>query len=68
MRIENTSEIQEKVLDFLSDLSERERIILQLRYAGRKTQDEIAQILNVTPERIRQLENKALKSITEYFK
>ena len=68
MRIEKTTKTQTKVLEFLCDLSERERIILQLRYAGRKTQKEIAQILNITEERVRQLENRALQLISKSLK
>ena len=56
----------EKVLD---SLSPRERDVLRLRYGlddGRmKTLEEIGQIFNVTRERIRQIESKALRKLRD---
>ena len=51
----------------LNSLSPRERDVLRLRYGlddGRmKTLEEIGQIFNVTRERIRQIEAKALRKL-----
>ena len=56
--------LMENVLDTLSP---RERDVLRLRYGlddGRmKTLEEIGQIFNVTRERIRQIEAKALRKL-----
>lgn len=55
------------VWQWLGILNERERLILQWRYGfrGRRlTQDEVGERLNVTRERIRQLQSRALKLVT----
>ena len=68
MKIEEINKNQEKVLHILSELSERDKIILSLRFNNRRTQQEVAKELNITPERIRQLEDRSLKVISKYFK
>ena len=59
--------LQEDIESVLSTLSPRERDVLRLRYGlhdGRmKTLEEIGQIFNVTRERIRQIEAKALRKL-----
>ncbi len=59
--------LQEDLENVLGTLSPRERHVLRLRYGfddGRmKTLEEIGQIFNVTRERIRQIEAKALKRL-----
>jgi RNA polymerase sigma factor (sigma-70 family) len=67
MKIEVINKTQESFLRLLSELSSREIIILNLRYGQRKTQDGVAVILNITNERVRQLEDRALKTIKEYL-
>ncbi len=59
--------LKEQLEEVLSTLSPRERDVLRLRYGlddGRmKTLEEIGQIFNVTRERIRQIEAKALRKL-----
>jgi RNA polymerase primary sigma factor len=59
--------LREDLESVLSTLSPRERDVLRLRYGlddGRmKTLEEIGQIFNVTHERIRQIEAKALRKL-----
>ena len=59
--------LREDLESVLDSLSHRERDVLRLRYGlddGRmKTLEEIGQIFNVTRERIRQIEAKALRKL-----
>lgn len=59
--------LREDLEDVLDGLSPRERDVLRLRYGlddGRmKTLEEIGQLFNVTRERIRQIEAKALRKL-----
>ncbi|MFN9189763.1 MAG: sigma-70 family RNA polymerase sigma factor, partial [Pseudanabaena sp.] len=59
--------LREDLESVLGTLSPRERDVLRLRYGlddGRmKTLEEIGQIFNVTRERIRQIEAKALRKL-----
>lgn len=59
--------LKEELEAILSDLSEREGEVLKLRFGfedGRpKTLEEVGKIYNVTRERIRQIESKALKKL-----
>ena len=61
------SSLKEQISEALNDLSERETRILQMRFglgAGDDfTLEEVGQEFNVTRERIRQIESKALKKI-----
>jgi len=56
------------VLHILSELSERERMILILRFVNRRTYPEIAEVFKITAERVKQLEEKAYNTINHYFK
>ncbi len=60
-------QVQELVSNALQDLKPREREILQLRYGMldgiEKTLAEVGEILNVSRERVRQIEVKALKKL-----
>lgn len=51
-------------------LNENQRKVIQLRYyeENKKTHKEISQILGVSSERVRQIENEALKKIKEQIK
>ena len=51
------------VAEVLEELSEREQMIMWSRYAEKKTLCEVAKELNVTRERIRQIEAKALRKL-----
>ena len=51
------------VAEVLEKLSEREQMIMWSRYAEKKTLCEVAKELNVTRERIRQIEAKALRKL-----
>ena len=61
------SSLKEQISEALNDLSERETRILQMRFglgAGDDfTLEEVGQEFNVTRERIRQIESKALKKM-----
>jgi len=59
--------LKEQIDDVLSHLSPRERRVIQLRFGledGRsRTLEEVGQEFNVTRERIRQIEAKALRKL-----
>jgi len=59
--------LQEKLVEVLAGLSERERTVLELRFGLKdgyeRTLEEVGRQLNVTRERVRQIEAKALKKL-----
>ena len=58
--------IEEFVIDSLEFLSERERRVIKMRYgidSEEKTLEEIGEILGITRERVRQIENGAIKKL-----
>lgn len=59
--------LKEKVLEALGYLSERERKVLEMRFGismdAEHTLEEVGRVFNVTRERIRQIEAKALKKL-----
>ena len=59
--------LREQLEDVLSTLTPREKKVLQLRFGledGRsRTLEEVGQVFNVTRERIRQIEAKALRKL-----
>ena len=59
--------LREDLMRLMDDLSERESTVLRLRFGfddGRqRTLEEVGQVYNVTRERIRQIESKALKKL-----
>jgi len=59
--------LQERLVEVLSELSERERTVLELRFGLKdgyeRTLEEVGRKLNVTRERVRQIEAKALKKL-----
>ncbi|HUR44617.1 MAG TPA: sigma-70 family RNA polymerase sigma factor [Candidatus Saccharimonadales bacterium] len=59
--------LQEKLHDLLSDLTERERMVLEMRFGlsdgMERTLEEVGKRFNVTRERIRQIENKGLRKL-----
>ena len=60
-------DLKEKVAKLLSKLSEREALVLKLRFGldgyPEHTLEQVGRELNVTRERIRQIESKALKKL-----
>ena len=62
----------QEVLDLLSNLSEREKRILDLRFGiedGKpKTLAEVAKHLGISRERVRQIEERALKKLRKFVK
>lgn len=61
------SEELQRMLSFINELNERERLILDLRYglSGKhaKTLDEVSLTIGRTRERVRQIQNQALKKL-----
>jgi RNA polymerase primary sigma factor len=59
--------LREQIREILSDLTEREQQVLRLRYGlddnHSRTLEEVGKQLNVTRERIRQIEAKALRKL-----
>ena len=59
--------LKEKLGDVLTSLTERERKILEMRFGlvdgYERTLEEIGKMYNVTRERIRQIEAKALRKL-----
>ena len=59
--------LREQIREILSDLTEREQQVLRLRYGldddRSRTLEEVGRQLNVTRERIRQIEAKALRKL-----
>jgi RNA polymerase primary sigma factor len=59
--------LQEKLVEVLGGLNERERTVLELRFGLKdgyeRTLEEVGRKLNVTRERVRQIEAKALKKL-----
>ena len=69
---ENRSEknmLRESILSTMSGLNEREQMIIKLRFGiddGRaRTLEEVGKVYNVTRERIRQIEAKALEKLRQ---
>ncbi len=64
--------LSEKLLQYVEKLPKRERQILELRYGLKdgiiRTLEEVGRIFNVTRERIRQIENKAVFQLRELSK
>ncbi len=65
-------EVLETILNWLSYLDEKERTVIILRFGlineQPMTLDEVGQILNLTKERIRQIEEKALNKLRFYIR
>ena len=61
--------LSEKLLKYVDKLPQRERQILELRYGLKdgiiRTLEEVGRIFNVTRERIRQIENKAIQQLRD---
>lgn len=66
-KIEHLSEKYQSAISLVTNLSSRERVILDLRYSERKTQREVAEMFRITNERIRQLEDDIIKKIKKYI-
>lgn len=66
------SVVKDIIKDVLSELKEKERDVLELRYGlndgKERTLEEVGAIYNVTRERIRQIEAKALKRLQQPHK
>ncbi len=62
-----SSLLREKLVDVLDTLTEREKLVLNLRFGLQggfsRTLEEVGRIFNVTRERIRQIESKALRRL-----
>ncbi len=65
-------EIIENILNWLSVLNEKERTVIILRFGlinqHPMTLDEVGNVLNLTKERIRQIEEKALRKLKYHLK
>ena len=64
--------LRDRIRDILIDLSDREQSILRLRFGLEDgvthTLEEVGKVFNVTRERIRQIEAKALEKVKEHKK
>lgn len=58
--------VKDSIIAFINGLSERERFVLEARASG-KTLDTIGQKLQITRERIRQIENKGKRKFAYWF-
>lgn len=62
-----SASLEEALKEILGELTERERIVLEMRFGIKKktdyTLEEVGMIFNVTRERIRQIEAKALRKL-----
>ncbi|QGH73318.1 MAG: DNA directed RNA polymerase subunit [Siphoviridae sp. cttb18] len=65
MRINKVSPQEIKVINILSELSEKQRVILVMRFLSNKTQEEVGDFFKITKEGVRDHENKGLKIIRE---
>lgn len=65
MKETKLSKSQQRVMSVFCDISDREQIVLRLRFCNNKKQTDVAEILKVTPERVRQIEEYALLKIAE---
>lgn len=58
---------RQQMLDVIGTLSDREREVIELRFglvdAQSRTLDEVAKVLNVTRERVRQIEQSAIRKL-----
>ena len=65
----NYGQLRTQVLTVLDTLSEREKKVVMLRfgikYGPPKTLEEVGKVFNVTRERVRQIESKALKKLRQ---
>ena len=68
------SETEEEMLEKISlkqavyQLSERERMVIQLRYFHGLTQDRIARVIGVSQVQVSRIEKKALSNLREFMK
>jgi len=62
--------LRDQIREILGDLTERERVILEMRFGLKDgvvhTLEEVGKVFNVTRERIRQIESKALERIKSH--
>jgi RNA polymerase primary sigma factor len=65
----NSSLLRDQIMMVLDTLSEREKKVIMLRfgikYGPPKTLEEVGKVFNVTRERVRQIESKALKKLRQ---
>ena len=59
---------QMAIVELLAELTDREFTVLILRFIGNKTQWDVGKNLNVTNERVRQIERKAISKLNEFIK
>ena len=62
------SDLREQIDDVLSQLNEREKAVISMRFGlledeSDRTLEEIGKALNVTRERVRQIESSAIKKL-----
>lgn len=67
MKIKKASSEYQKIIELLCEISTREKMILEMRYIQEKTQKEVAKTLHITPERVRQIENRMYHLINKRF-
>jgi RNA polymerase sigma factor (sigma-70 family) len=57
------TEVKEKIQDVMEEMTEREQKILRMRYYESMTFEEIAKELNISVERVRQIEAKTFRKL-----
>lgn len=66
-KIRTLNKAHEGFFNILFQLSDRDLYILKLLNIERKTFEEVAQILSITPERVRQLERQSIEILDKYL-
>ena len=62
------TELREKLLNAINQLSEKEKQILQMTYFEEKDLKEISEKLNISPSRISQIKSQAISKLKKIFK
>ena len=63
--IKNITPLEKSIIELLEDLSLREQRILRMRFIQNMTQEQVGKRYHITKERIRQIEDIALKIVNQ---
>lgn len=56
-----------RVINFISDLSDREKFVLEQRFVKKKSLKIVGTMLNVTDSRIQQIEDRLINELKDIF-